>query len=177
MSDPDQHITPSTKATPQQDQDGDQNNVQNTGNTGPSGRLPLLLGYAGLLPMAGVLVGQWLLPLYANQLLYLAMLYVGAIFAFLGGIQWGLSLQSTTANPRSDTPRLLISVLPALITVIALVIPQAFGCFLLGLGLWTLLAFEWVNRQSLQHPAWYLPLRINLTVLLSGSLAAALWLA
>jgi hypothetical protein len=186
MSKPDEPITTSTQNTAKQDptkqdptkqdKDGVRNDEGQNSKTVSSGRLPLWLGYAGLFPMVGVLAGQWFLPQYASQLLYLAMLYVGAIFAFLGGIQWGLSLRLSDTLRDDNTLRLLISVLPALITVIALVIPQAFGCLLLGLGLWALLCFEWANRQSLRLPVWYLPLRINLTVLLSGSLTAALWL-
>ena len=181
MSKPDEPITTSTQNSAKQDptkqdQDGVGNDAGQNGKAVSSGQLPLWLGYAGLLPMAGVLAGQWFLPQDAGQLLYLAMLYVGAIFAFLGGIQWGLSLRLSDTHRNDSALRLLISVLPALITVIALVIPQAFGCLLLGLGLWGLLCFEWGNRRSLQLPVWYLPLRINLTVLLSGSLTAALWL-
>ena len=171
MSDPDQSTSPSTHALSEPGQDNPK------GDVGHTSSLPLLLGYSGLLPMAAILLGQWLWPLYSDQLLYLATLYVGAIFAFLGGIQWGLTLQLTAASGGREAQRLLVSVLPALVTVVALVIPQAFGCLLLGLGLWALLAFEWLNRGSLRHPTWYLPLRINLTVLLSGSLAAALSLA
>ena len=44
-------------------------------------------------------------------------------------------------------------------------------------GLWLLLAFEWRGRAGMGLPSWYLPLRINLTVMLSGSLAAVLWFA
>ena len=150
---------------------------QQDDNNPRSGTLPKLLGYSGLLPMAGVLGGQFFLPLYADHLLYLAMLYVGVIFAFLGGIQWGLVLQWTAADVIDANKRLLASVLPALTTIIALVIPQAPGCLLLGIGLWMLLAFEWTNRRNMHPPTWYRPLRINLTILLSGSLAAALWLA
>lgn len=162
MSKPDEPITTSTQNSAKQDptrqdQDGVGNDAGQNGKAVSSGQ-------------------QWFLPQYAGQLLYLAMLYVGAIFAFLGGIQWGLSLRLSDTHRNDSALRLLISVLPALITVIALVIPQAFGCLLLGLGLWGLLCFEWANRRSLQLPVWYLPLRINLTVLLSGSLTAALWL-
>jgi hypothetical protein len=139
MSKPDEPITTSTQNTAEQDptkqdQDGVQNDQGQNGKAVSSGRLPLWLGYAGLLPMAGVLAGQWFLPQYASQLLYLAMLYVGAIFAFLGGIQWGLSLRLSDTH-RDDSPlRLLISVLPALITVIALVIPSGLWLSAAGPG-------------------------------------------
>ncbi len=141
------------------------------------GALAKLLGFSGLLPMVGVLAGQWFLPQFANPLLYLAMLYVGVIFAFLGGIQWGLVLLAPSATDAKTSHRLVVSVLPALVTVVALLIPQAFGCLLLGAGLWALLVFEWSHRRGVPHPAWYMPLRINLTAMLSAFLAAALWLA
>ena len=142
-----------------------------------TGTLAKLLGFSGLLPMAAVLAGQWFLPQFANPLLYLAMLYVGVIFAFLGGIQWGLVLLGPSATDAKTSRRLVVSVLPALVTVVALLIPQALGCLLLAAGLWALLAFEWSHRRGAPHPTWYMPLRINLTAMLSAFLTAALWLA
>ena len=149
-------------------------------NPGQTNRLALLLGYSGLLPMAGILISQWLWPAFARELLQLSMLYVGAIFSFLGGIQWGLILHNhaDNNNPTSAlTTRLIVSVLPALLTVVALIIPAALGCLALGAGLWLLMAFEWLKRTQVPHPTWYLPLRLNLTTLLSGTLAGSLWLA
>ena len=73
--------------------------------------------------------------------------------------------------------RLVVGVTPSLITFVALVMPPVYGGLLLIAGLWLLLLFEWQRRASIPLPDWYLPLRINLTVLLSGSLAAVFWLA
>jgi hypothetical protein len=72
--------------------------------------------------------------------------------------------------------RFLVGVTPALITFVALVIPSIYGGMLLVSGLWLLLAFEWQRRISSSLPDWYLPLRMNLTIMLSGSLAAVFWL-
>ena len=75
------------------------------------------------------------------------------------------------------TLRLIVGVAPSLTTGCALLIPTLYGGVCLITGLWLLLAFEWHWRDSNELPNWYLPLRINLTIVLSGSLAAVLWLA
>ena len=141
-------------------------------------RLPLWLGYSGLLPMSALLAGLWFWPQLTDQLVFMAMLYVGTIFSFLGGIQWGFAVSSEAyaASPEANMRRFVVGVTPALITFVALVIPSLYGGMLLVLGLWLLLAFEWQRRTSSSLPDWYLPLRMNLTILLSGSLAAVFWL-
>jgi hypothetical protein len=101
MSKPDEPITTSTQNSAKQDptkqdQDGVGNDAGQNGKAVSSGQLPLWLGYAGLLPMAGVLAGQWFLPQYAGQLLYLAMLYVGAYFR----VSWGHPMGSEPAIER-----------------------------------------------------------------------------
>jgi hypothetical protein len=148
--------------------------------SGQTNRLALVLGYSGLLPMAGILISQWFWPAFARELLQLSMLYVGVIFSFLGGIQWGLILHryADADVPTSAlTTRLIVSVLPALLTVVALIMPAVLGCLVFGIGLWLLMAFEWLKRKQLPHPTWYLPLRLNLTTLLSGTLAGTLWMS
>ena len=140
-------------------------------------RFPLWLGYSGLLPMLAFLAGLWFWPKLTNQLVFMTMLYVGTIFSFLGGIQWGFAVnnETRTAPPEANVLRFVVGVMPALITFVALVIPRIYGGMLLISGLWLLLAFERQRHTSTSFPDWYLPLRINLTILLSGSLAAVLW--
>ena len=140
--------------------------------------VPQLPGYSGVPPMLACLGGIWPWPHLTDQLTYVAAIYVGVIFSFLGGIQWGMAVQADATNtPDAGVMRLIIGVIPALITLCALVIPTLYGSTLLILGLWLLLGFEWRYRKSLALPIWYMPLRINLTILLSGSLTAVLWLA
>ena len=141
-------------------------------------QLPQWLGFSGLLPMTAFLIGLWFWPQLSDQLLFMAMLYVGTIFSFLGGIQWGLAVtaESSDDTQRPFALRLVVGVTPSLITFVALVVPPIYGGLLLVAGLWLLLLFEWQRHASISLPAWYLPLRINLTVLLSGSLAAVFWL-
>ena len=141
-------------------------------------QLPQWLGFSGLLPMSAFLTGLWFWPQLTDQLVFMAVLYVGAIFSFLGGIQWGLAVTTESLdNPQGPYGlRLVVGVTPSLITFVALVVPPIYGGLLLIAGLWLLLLFEWQRHASISLPAWYLPLRINLTVLLSGSLAAVFWL-
>ncbi len=145
----------------------------------PRPLLPQLLGFSGLLPMLGVLTSMWVWPEYSAQLEYVALLYVGSIFAFLGGIQWGLALppRDSDATDEYFTRRLLVGVVPSLLTVTALLIPFSYGWLLLIIGLWLLFAFEKYHGNTFVLPSWYLPLRLNLTLLLSGSLACVFWLA
>jgi len=142
-------------------------------------RLPQWLGFSGLLPMSAFLNGLWFWPQLADQIVFMALLYVGTIFSFLGGIQWGLAVTAESSDD-SKGPyglRLVVGVTPSLITFVALVMPPVHGGLLLIVGLWLLLLFEWQRRAPSPLPHWYLPLRMNLTVLLSGSLAAVFWLA
>ena len=142
-------------------------------------RIPQLLGYAGLLPMLALLFGIWGWPQLTTQLTDAATLYVGVIFSFLGGLQWGLAVRGDMENPpdTNATLRLIVGVAPSLTTGCALLIPTLYGGVCLITGLWLLLAFEWHWRDNNELPNWYLPLRITLTIMLSGSLAAVLWLA
>ena len=129
--------------------------------------------------MSAFLAAIWIWPELAEQMIFMALLYVGSIFAFLGGIQWGLAIK-VDAEQDPNEPfalRLIIGVIPSLITFVALVIPSIYGGLLLIASLWLLLAFEWQRQGATALPAWYLPLRMNLTILLSGSLAAMFWLA
>ena len=70
-------------------------------------RLPLWLGYSGLLPMSAFLAGLWFWPQLTDQLIFMAMLYVGTIFSFLGGIQWGFAV---TSEARAASPEFYIDV-------------------------------------------------------------------
>lgn len=142
-------------------------------------RIAQTLGFSGLLPMLGVLVAIALRPEFADSLRLFGLLYVGAIFSFLGGIQWGIAIQDHPRNAATGRflTQLIVGVMPALATVLALVTTHLYGCLLLVSGLWLLLAFEWRQGPQRHLPSWYFPLRCNLTLLLSGTLIAVFWLS
>ena len=134
-----------------------------------------ILGFSGLLPIAAIFISAILWPIFPEKellekLSLLANLYAGTIFSFLGGIQWGLSLNPTAQIQLSK--RLLVSVAPSLWTVAALLFASVQASWLLVLGLNALLLFELLDPEKNQRPAWYIPLRINLTLCLSLGLLA-----
>ena len=128
------------------------------------------LGFSGLLPIAAIFIGAVMWPQHLTKLSLLANLYAGTIFSFLGGIQWGLTL-----NPQADitiSKRLLVSIVPSLWTVLALQLAPTHASWFIVAGLNALLLFELTDPEKSQRPAWYIPLRINLTVCLSLGLLA-----
>ena len=101
-----------------------------------------------------------------------ALLYSAVILSFLGGIQWGLAMVSR--NPRIRLRRLVVSMVPSLWAVAALLLPIMATLTVLVTGFALFLAYESLERGDQVYPGWYLPLRIRLTVLLIVALSA--WL-
>ncbi|MBY0521500.1 MAG: DUF3429 domain-containing protein [Sphingomonas sp.] len=129
--------------------------------------LARLLGLAGLLPqLAAVLV---LLENNAElrfSALALGYAYAALILSFLGGLWWGL------AAAAKDPPAWLwiAAVAPSLIAL-ASAIPWAVGdawpgpsLVILGIALLGALAVDWQLQRSGIAPAWWLQLRVPLSV-------------
>ncbi len=75
--------------------------------------LALWLGYAGLLPFIGLMLGLWFAPERLDAFLMRALLsYSAVILSFMGAIHWALAMHA-----EGDTARrhMTFSVLPALI--------------------------------------------------------------
>jgi hypothetical protein len=133
-----------------------------------------LLGYAGAGFIPLLLVLSLLSPELANAVRRLSLIYAAVILGFLGGIQWGIALG--WGNPRIALRRLCVSMVPPLWAVMALSLPVALCTVLLIVGLAALLVYEWLERGDVTYPPWYLPLRLQLTAVLSLSLALTLLL-
>ena len=133
-----------------------------------------MLGYVGAAFVPAMLTVAVLFPSVAAPARRVSIIYGAAILAFLGGIQWGLSLRN--AAPHISLRRLAISMVPPLWAVMALSVPLDLATALLILGLCSLLAYEWLERGDRAYPDWYLPLRLRLTVVLTASLALTLLL-
>lgn len=119
----------------------------------------LRLGYAGLLPFAGIAVLVWLLPPQARVYATLALGgYAATIVSFLGGIHWGIAFGA--AQPPASL--FVWGVLPSLAAWVALLLPAGTGLLLHAA---MLLACYAVDRQvyprhGLGH---WLPLRLRLS--------------
>ena len=136
---------------------------------GVQGSFARWLGYAGAGVVPLLLLFAVLVPDLAGLGRRLSLIYGAVILAFLGGIQWGIALGWGT--PRVALRRLCVSMVPPLWAMMALSLPVMLCTLLLIVGLVTLLVYEWLERGDVAYPAWYLPLRLQLTAVLSASLA------
>lgn len=126
-----------------------------------------LLGYGGLLPFIGLAL---LIPfsLDYRPLLAVALVNYGAvILSFVGALHWGfaMTVQDMGAEQRRD--RLIWSVIPALIAWIATLLPMPLGCLLLVIGFFVHLRQDRQLLRVMSLPAWYLPMRLRLTLVAS----------
>jgi len=116
----------------------------------------IILGWAGVLPFAA-----WALVAWTGAPDWLVELLVGygvLILAFMGGTLWATALQ----RPEQSEPPLIASILIALGTLPALVLPQVSAALLLAV-LFTLhfvAEYAWV-RQS--QDGWYKRMRLGIS--------------
>lgn len=120
-----------------------------------------LLGYAGLIPFVFAAVaihGPW--PGTALSA-HVFISYGAVILAFLGGIQWGLTL---SPGIERATERVVVGVLPSLLAWSALLLlPTTPATVALATGFVALLLWE-RRRCPVATPAWYNGLRTRLTL-------------
>ena len=132
-----------------------------------------MLGYGGLLPFIFLAL---LIPfsldyrtLFENALVN----YGAVILSFVGALHWGfaMTVQDMSAKQRSD--RFIWSVITALIAWIATLLPMPLGCLLLVIGLVAQLRQDRQLLRVMSLPAWYLPMRLRLTLVASVCLLLA----
>ena len=133
---------------------------------------PQLLGYAGVLPVAGLLALGWSKTDWQAQALSLAGVYGALILSFLGGIHWGFATHGTASKKH-----FFVSVIPSLWAWVALAVPDLYALISIILGLVLFFVYETNCALTSRCPNWYLPLRLRLTVALSLDLAGFLPLA
>ena len=141
--------------------------------------LPVLarwLGYAGLIPFVAIAAGLWLGPQEWRAALHAALLgYAAVILSFMGAVHWGLAM---AGDGQGAQRRLALSVLPALLGWLALLLPAGLGYAALLLGFAALCLLDVLAGRHGLVPSWYPPLRVRLTAgvvlsLLVGGLALA----
>jgi len=126
-------------------------------------RPALLLGWAGVIPVALFTVSSvfdihpWSLdPGTALRA------YGACILSFMGGAQWGVLLPREGGHVPFS--RYLISVMPALLAFLCLLIPNTLGLIGLLVGFLALLAYDLSTVRQGLAPRWYASLRIQLTL-------------
>lgn len=131
-------------------------------------RLPAtaaLLGYAGLLPPL-VAIGIWMFdPIRGGMALGLALLYGALILSFLGGMWWGVAAARVAGA--ALTVWLTIAVVPSLIALAAGMVFFASvvsGAAILAAGLFASLLVDLALLRAGHVPAWWMRLRVPLSV-------------
>jgi hypothetical protein len=128
------------------------------------------LGFAGLLPFAGLAV----LSLSGVAWAPGAVLAYGAtILAFLGAVHWGFALRALPGEEHAGAARLVLGVVPSLIAWVALLLPLGAGLWLLAAGVLATAVIESLAARRGLVPAAYLRLRWWLSLGAAASLIAA----
>ena len=131
------------------------------------------LGYGGLLPFlagAGAVLLQ-LRPDLAGQAL---LAYGAVILSFVGALHWGFAMTARGLDDRAQVRLYAWSVVPSLLAWPALLVPPALGVALLVAGFAAHYGMDRCVAPRLGLPAWYLPLRLRLSVVASLSLLTLL---
>lgn len=117
------------------------------------------LGYAGLAPFFGLallsLFGPESLAGWARGAL---LAYGAVILSFVGALHWGRGLDA--GDSVSAARLLIVSVLPALLGWMALLLPISAGLMLLACGFGAVYMFD---RRAWRLLPWFLSLRMHLT--------------
>ncbi|WP_236180665.1 DUF3429 domain-containing protein [Pseudomonas sputi] len=126
-----------------------------------------LLGYGGLLPFIFLAL---LIPfsLDYRPLFAIALVNYGAvILSFVGALHWAFAMTVLDMRAEQRRNRFIWSVIPALIAWIATLLPMPIGCLLLVIGFVAHLRQDRQLFPIMSLPAWYLPLRLRLTLVAS----------
>ena len=129
------------------------------------------LGYGGLLPFLGTALACWLEPHHHSVWAEMLLGYGAVILSFVGALHWGFAMVHPDTAGRPMNGMYAWSVMPSLVGWLALLAYPEAGATLLIAGF---LAQYWQDlrlARVLPLPAWYLPLRLRLTVVACLSLA------
>ena len=126
------------------------------------------LGYGGLLPFIVLAAASMLDHHHAFFWVDGLLAYGAVILSFVGALHWGFAmslLANLTDGERAlRNLRFIWSVIPALVAWLALLLPPSVASCLLIAGFIT---NYWQDRRVavvVSLPAWYLPLRLRLSV-------------
>ena len=134
------------------------------------------LGYGGLLPFVGTALLCWLAPGQRVWWLDMLLTYGAVILSFVGALHWGFAMVHPATAGRPMNGMYAWSVMPSLLGWAALLVAPAAGATLLIAGFLVQYRQDLRLARVLSLPAWYLPLRLQLTVVACLCLATVyLW--
>jgi glutaredoxin len=135
------------------------------------------LGYLGVLPFVGSALALVLAGDAVRAVALPALLGYGAvILSFVGALHWARGLGAGEGD--TGVRLLVVSVLPALLAWVSLLLPPAEGLLLLASGFGVVYLFD---RRAWRERPWFVRLRLQLSAaaalcLITGALTAGLLL-
>jgi hypothetical protein len=135
-------------------------------NPGESSRPAVVawLGYGGLLPFIGLALVCWFEPNHRSWWQQMLLGYGAVILSFVGALHWGFAMVHPATAGRPMNGMYAWSVMPSLLGWLALLAHPAMGVTLLIGGFLAQYRQDLRLARVLPLPAWYLPLRLQLTV-------------
>jgi hypothetical protein len=137
-------------------------------------RAALFLGWSGVIPFAGLTALLVSNPQGTPWALPALVAYGAIILSFMGGVHWGIALNPATPAD-SVAKALTLSVMPALAAFGATFLPAPLSLAVLAAGFAALLAYDLATVRRGAAPAWYAPLRIQLSAAVLARLITAAW--
>lgn len=126
------------------------------------------LGYLGLLPFfvqaAAAVLGPAGEDSLAQHAAYGVATYGAVILSFLGGITWGLTVNNPTLANVQGSRELIYSMLPALGAWAAILLPTTFTLWFCAVGFVVAFVHDWRTARLHTLPAWFLRLRLHLSL-------------
>ncbi|MCO5082558.1 MAG: DUF3429 domain-containing protein [Rhizobiaceae bacterium] len=131
-----------------------------------------LLGYAGLVPF--VVLSLWLYGIAEDHpwhtiTIALLVAYSAIVLSFLGGIRWGIAMQTREGGARALAP----SLVPALVGWLAPFVLQPYCFAILAVAYAAQGAWDSLSAGNGALPEWYGRMRVRLTIVAVATLVLA----
>lgn len=135
------------------------------------------LGYGGLVPFVALAAASLLAPDHRSLWSPALIAYGAVILSFVGALHWGFAMTVPQMPARQRTIHYVWSVIPALLAWPTPLLPTAAGALVLILGFVAHLVLDFSLVRTTPVPAWYLPLRLQLTATACMCLGLGAWAA
>lgn len=135
------------------------------------------LGYGGLAPFVALAGASLLAPEHRSLWSPALIAYGAVILSFVGALHWGIAMTAPQMPARQRTIHYVWSVIPALLAWPTPLMPIAGGALMLILGFVAHLVLDFSLVRTTPVPAWYLPLRLQLTATACICLGLGAWAA
>ncbi len=122
------------------------------------------LGYGGLIPFLALAAASWLDPAHSATWVPGLLGYGAVILSFVGALHWAFAMTHPQLQGAPNHALYLWSVVPSLLGWAALMLVPKAGATLLIAGLLAHYRQDLRLARVIDLPAWYLPLRLRLSV-------------